>query len=283
LIFCGLALAQDLAPLPDVHHRVTDTTGSLKAEQVAQLESTLAAFEQRKGSQIAIVLVPTTQPEAIEQYSIRLADKIKVGRKNIDDGVIVLVAVQDRKVRIEVGNALEGPIPDSVADRIIRETMAPYFRNGDFYGGLAAASDALMKLIDGEPLPAPRPFESSQRHSAGLGDVLLPAIVFVIFAGGFLTAILGRVLGSFTTAALTAGGAWFLTGTALAVVLGGALGFVFPLVLGGTVGRGRGGGMPGMWGGWGGGMGSGGSFGGGSSSWGGGGGGFSGGGASGNW
>src|SRR5579864_5264951 len=168
LLFCTVALGQDLAPLPDVHQRVTDATGTLTAQQRGQLESTLAAFEQRKGSQIAIVLVPTTQPETIEQYSIRLADKVKVGRKNVDDGLIILVAMQDRKVLIEVGNALEGPIPDSVADRVIREDMAPYFRNGDFYGGLTAGSNALMKLIDGESLPAPQPFDSAHRHPAGV-------------------------------------------------------------------------------------------------------------------
>jgi len=284
---CCAAAAQDLAPLPEVHHRVIDTTGTLTADQSARLESQLAAFEQRKGSQVAVVIVPTTRPEAIEQYSIRLAEKLKVGRKNVDDGVILLLALQDHKVRIEVGNALEGPIPDSVADRIIREVMAPHFRAGDFYGGLSAGSAALMKLIDGEALPPPQDFQSAHRHNLSVGEVLLPGVVLVVILGGLLTALLGRVPGAALTGAIASGGAWILTGALVAVLLGALVGFIFPLVFGGTMGRGRGGGpgggFPGGWGG-GGWSSGGGTVGGGSSgSWSGGGGGFSGGGASGDW
>ena len=136
------ARAQDLVPVPPLKGRVTDLTRTLTADQVANLERSLAAFEARKGSQIAVLMVPTTRPEEIEQYAIRVADQWKVGRKKVDDGLIVVVAKNDHKLRIEVGYGLEGAIPDVVARRVIRETMAPHFVEGDFYGGLAGRDRA---------------------------------------------------------------------------------------------------------------------------------------------
>ena len=142
--------------VPALTQRVTDLTGTLDAQQQAALESRLAQFEQQGGSQIAILIVPTTQPEAIEQYSIRVVDQWKLGREEVDDGILILVAKGDRQMRVEVGYGLEGAIPDAIANRIVDEIIAPHFRQGDFYGGLAAAVDQLARLIEGESLPAPQ-------------------------------------------------------------------------------------------------------------------------------
>ena len=132
----GRPLGADLQPIPPLTARVTDTTGTLDAQQKQSLESELAALEQRKGSQLAVLIVPTTQPEDIEQYSIRVVDAWKLGRKNVDDGVLLIVAKNDHRVRIEVGRGLEGAIPDAANARIIREYITPKFRAGDFYGGI---------------------------------------------------------------------------------------------------------------------------------------------------
>ena len=141
--------------LPTLTERVTDLTGTLSADEKASLTASLTALEKDKGAQVAIVMLPTTQPEAIEQFSIRLADAWKIGRKGVDDGVIIIVAKNDRKMRIEVGYGLEGAIPDAIAKRIVAEQMGPRFREGDFAGGLKAAVATLDKVIRGEPLPAP--------------------------------------------------------------------------------------------------------------------------------
>jgi uncharacterized protein len=162
----GSALAQDLVPVPPLKGRVTDLTGTLSPAQVADLERSLAEFEARKGSQIAILMVPSTQPEDIAQYAIRVADQWKVGRKKVDDGLIVVVAKNDHKLRIEVGYGLEGPIPDIVAKRVIRETIAPHFVDGNFYAGLKAGTEQLMKLVDGEKLPPPSNGARSSRGRA---------------------------------------------------------------------------------------------------------------------
>src|SRR5262249_52882916 len=150
----------DQQPVPPVA-RVTDTTGTLSAEQKQSLEGTLTALEQRKGSQVAVLFIATTQPETIEQYSYRVADTWKLGRKSVDDGVLITIAKDDHKARIEVGRGLEGAITDADSSRIIREYMQPKFRAGDFYGGLTDALNAVIKLIDGEPLPAPLDNSSS--------------------------------------------------------------------------------------------------------------------------
>ncbi len=142
------------------HHfksRVTDLTGTLSANEAAQLEQKLAAFEAKKGSQIAVLIVPTTQPETIEQYSIRVADAWKLGRKGIDDGAVLLIAKQDRTVRIEVGYGLEGVLPDAIAKRIIEETIVPKLRQGNFAGAIDAGIDKMIGVIQGEPLPPPQP------------------------------------------------------------------------------------------------------------------------------
>lgn len=264
LLLCAWPVCAQVA-LAELSRRVTDLTGTLSASQVATLEKSLAEFETKKGSQIAVLIVPTTQPEAIEQFGIRVAEKWKLGRADVDDGLILIVAKNDRKLRIEVGYGLEGAIPDAVAKRVIDEVITPYFKAGDFYGGIDAGMQQLMRLIEGESLPAP------DRQDGGGGDepfVLL--VVGGIIAGWLLSTMMSRpaaggvaALGSGVVGAM-----WLGFGPILLFIAV----FVFAFVASGFR---RGGG-------WSSGGGSGG-FGGGGGSWGGGGGGFGGGGASGSW
>lgn len=149
------AVADDRQPVNDLHARVTDLTNTLDITQTQTLTSELEALEKRKGSQIGVLIVPTTQPEDIAHYSIRVFDAWKLGRKDIDDGVLLVVAKSDHSVRIEVARGLEGAIPDAAAARIIREFITPKFRASDFYGGIHDAVGILTQLIDGEQLPAP--------------------------------------------------------------------------------------------------------------------------------
>lgn len=266
LLLPWMALAEEVA-VPPLSARVTDLTGTLQPEQKAALEARLAAFEQKKGSQIAVLLVPTTQPEAIEQYGIRVAEAWKLGRKGVDDGILVLMATNDRAVRIEVGYGLEGVIPDAIAKRVIEEIMIPYFRTGDVAGGLNAGVERLIGLIDGEPLPPPK----QQTASGGAFDKFFP-IVFIaaIVIGGLLRAIFGKVLGGVATGGIVGVLVWLLgAGLFFALALA-VMAFIF------TLGGGRGLHGAGL-----GGIGGGGGFGGGG--FGGGGGGFGGGGASGRW
>lgn len=269
--------AAEQVAVPPLRERVTDLTGTLTAEQRASLEATTRALEQRKGSQLAVLLVPTTQPETIEAYSIRVADAWKLGREATDDGVLLLVAKNDRTVRIEVGYGLEGAIPDAIANRIVDETIVPRFREGEFYLGLVEGVDRIIKVIDGEPLPEP---VADRRGGAakGIGQVLPILFFAVVIGGGVLRAILGR----FGAGAVTGAGVGFLVWLVASTLIGAlfAAFFAFLFVIAGG-GSGRGGHwtnrMPGGFGGWSGGRGGG---GGGFS---GGGGGFGGGGASGRW
>lgn len=251
--------------VPALTARVTDQAGVLQPEQRASLESRLAALEQEKGSQIAILTVPTTQPETIEQYGIRVAESWQLGRKGVDDGLLILLAMDDRTMRIEVGYGLEGVIPDAVAKRVIAEIMTPYFRQGDFYGGLDAAVTQLSALVAGEPLPPP----AKQKAASSIGDTL-PLLLFATIAvGGVLRAVFGRFLGGSISGGLVGLLVWFLGGGLLFALILGLVAFV--LTLSGGMG-----GVGGMGGTRGGGFGGGGGFSGG-------GGGFGGGGASGRW
>jgi uncharacterized protein len=276
LLFLPSSFAED-APIPALTGRVVDRVGALTPSQAAELEASLQAFEQRKGSQIAVLIVGTTYPEPIESYGIRVAEAWKIGRKGLDDGVVVIVAWSDRAMRLEVGYGLEGAVPDAVAKRLIEEAFIPGFRGGDIHAGLKSGLDALMRVIDGEPLPEPKPAgKGSDFGSLETYFVLFFAIVFAV--GGALRAMLGR----FPAAAIVGGGtgvlAWIIAAPVLVAALVGIVGFVLTL-FGGAIGgipRGRRGG----WGG--GGFGGGGGWGGGGG-FGGGGGGFGGGGASGRW
>jgi uncharacterized protein len=257
--------------VPELTRRVTDLTATLSAEQITTLESKLAAFETRKGSQIAILIVPTTEPEDIAQFGIRVADKWKIGRKKVDDGVMLIVAKNDRKLRVEVGYGLEGAIPDAIAKRVISETISPLFKAGDFYGGVDAGVTQLMSLIEGESLPPPQATQSNQGQGGNMG-AFLPLLIGGIVAGFVLSMFLGRPLAGAVAAAGTGAIGWLLMGAGLVSLIVGA--FVFFGVISGN----RGGGWMG-----GGGMGGGGGFGLGGGFGGGGGGGFGGGGASGSW
>lgn len=261
--------AQALEAIPPLTQRVTDLTSTLTAEQQAGLEARLQAFEQQKGSQIAILIVPTTQPEDIAQYSIRVVEAWKLGREKQDDGVLILLAKNDRKMRIEVGYGLEGAIPDVTAKRIISDVMAPYFRQGDFYGGLNAAVERIAALIDGEALPAPPQQARGGEHD--WGD-MLPILLFGgLIAGAMLRAVLGSFFGGVATGGLIGAAVWILGGGLIMALVLAFIAFVVTLAGIGSLGG---------FGGYGGGGFGGGSGGGGFS---GGGGGFGGGGASGDW
>lgn len=280
--------AQDLQPVPPLTARVTDLTGTLTADQQADLEQKLTAFEQRKGAQIALLVVNSARPESIEQYSLRVAEAWKLGRAEPDDGALLLVAIQDRELRIEVGYGLEGVLPDAIARRIIAETITPLFRQGDYYGGINAGLARMMTVVDGEPLPPPDERWKPEGSGDALGG-LLPLLFFgVIFVGSILRAMMGRTLGAVATGGIAGGVVWLITKGLLLAGFAGVGALLLSLFLGiaSNVRSGRGG--PGSWGGpmgggsWGGGSwgGRGGGFGGG---FGGGGGGFGGGGASGRW
>jgi uncharacterized protein len=265
--------------VPPLKTRVTDLTGTLKPEQASALEQMLADFEKRKGSQIALLMVPTTQPEAIEQYALRVAEQWKIGRQKVDDGAILVVAKDDRTVRIEVGYGLEGALNDATASRIIREVVVPRFRENDFFGGVSAGLDRMMRVIDGEPLPEAT--RAAPRVDGGLLQMLPVLLILALVIGALLRRLFGRFFGSLATGGAVGALAWLLVGALAIGVLADVVAFFFTLVGGGSR---RGyygvpGGFGGHRGGFGGGFGGGG-FGGG---FGGGGGTFGGGGASGRW
>jgi uncharacterized protein len=268
LLAPAFALAVDRVPLPALSDRVTDLTATLTPPQRATLEASVAAIEKEKGSQVTILILPTTQPEEIEQFSIRLAEAWKIGRGGVDDGVIVIVAKDDHKMRIEVGYGLEGVIPDVVAKRIVSDVMAPHFRDGDYAGGLGAAVDALGKLIRGEALPAPEAVpEPGQIRDPERGYWILA----VILGGNVLRAMFG-VVGSALAAGVAGALAWWIFGVWPLALIAAIVAFLFSFS-----GNFRGGGGGGLGGG---GFSSSSSSGGGFS---GGGGSFGGGGASGSW
>lgn len=277
--------AQALQSVPKLTARVTDLTGTLTAEQQSSLEEKLAAFEARKGSQVAVLVVPSTQPEDIEQYSIRVVEQARLGRRRVDDGVLLLVAKNDRDMRIEVGKGLEGALTDATSNRIIAETITPLFRQGDFYGGINAGLDQIIRVVDGEQLPAP---DRAWQPRGGHGIIQLLPLMFIVVAVGstILRAIFGRGAGALLTGAAT-GVIVYAAGQVLVVALVVAvLASCFAALLGFSAGGGwssypRAGGWGGGFGGGFGGGGFGGGFGGGGFS--GGGGGFNGGGASGRW
>lgn len=271
--------------VPPLTGPVVDLTGTLTPDEVAALDQRLRSFAQERGSQVQVLLLPTTAPEDIAQFGIRVADAWKIGRKAqdgraLDDGVILIIAKDDRRMRLEVGYGLEGAIPDAIAARLLDTYLQPALRAGDFAGGIGATVDAVMARITGEALPAP------EAPEPGGGE---PSLLFAIFIGFFVgsiagpifRAVIGRPAGA-TLAGLGAGGlAGFLLTSLAAGALGGLAGFFVALMAGLGGGKRRGGWYHGpVGGGWGGGGFGGGRSGGG---WSGGGGGFGGGGASGSW
>ena len=267
---CWFFVAGAEIPVPPLAGHVTDQTATLTTEQKAALEQTLRAFEARKGSQIALLIVPTTAPETIEQYSLRVAEQWKLGRRQVDDGAVLVVAKNDRALRIEVGYGLEGALTDATSKRIISDIITPRFQQGDFYGGITAGVDQIIRVIDGEPLPEPK--RRSTRESPDIGHFVPIIFMLALVVGGVLRSVLGRLPGSIVTGGAVAVIAWFLVGTVFIALFAGVIALFFTLVGGGMVGPGVGGLR--------GGFGAGGLGGGGFS---GGGGGFGGGGASGRW
>lgn len=269
LLFASGSLHAELVPVPALQHRITDLTQTLTLDQQSQLEAKLAAFEQQKGSQIAVLIVPTTAPEAIEQYSIRVVDAWKLGREKQDDGVLLLVAKDDRKMRIEVGYGLEGAIPDLIAKRIISEIMVPSFRQGDYYGGINNALEQVIKLISGEQLPAPA---QAKPGSGKLMDMLYVVFIGAFVVGGILRAIFGKFVGGVLNGGIIGMLIWIFGGGLIVAIVLAIIAFF--LTFAGASGLGHAGGLGGL---------GGGGYGG-SGGWGGGGGGgFGGGGASGSW
>lgn len=271
---CWSWSAQAEVAVPTYEARVTDQTGTLTAAQMASLEQKLADLETRKGSQVAVLMVPTTDQEPVEQYALRVAENWKLGRKGVDDGVLFLIAKNDRTLRIEVGYGLEGALTDATTARILRETVAPFLRQGDFYGGISAGVDNIVSIIAGETLP-PAAERSRANTSSGIQSSLPVLLIVALAAAQVLRWVLGRVLGAFATGGLIAMIAWWTMGAFMVALIAGVVAFFFSLLSGMRGGLG----LPGI---------GGGGFGhyrsGGGSSWGGGGGGgFGGGGASGRW
>ena len=289
LLWAGAAHAQDTLPVPPLTGRVVDQTATLTPAQAQALTDKLAAIETRRGTQLVVLIVPSTQPEDIATYGQRVADSWKVGRRDVGDGIVIVVAKNDRRINIEVAKALEGAVPDVLAGRIINDQIKPAFRANDYAGGLNAAIDRLDKAIGGEGLPAPSrgANRDANRSASGfdLQDLAIFLFVGVPIVGSVLSAIFGRKLGALLTGGAVGGIGFWLTASLL-VAGGAALVALFLVgVMGmGGLGSGRLGrsGGPIIWGGGGGGgFGGGGRGGGGFSS--GGGGDFGGGGASGSW
>ena len=278
--FLGGAFAEEPIALPE-RRIVTDLTGTLSEQEQTQLTQKLRLFESRKGSQIAVLIVPTTQPETIEQYALRVSDAWKLGRKGVDDGALLLIAKDDRRLRIETRYGLEGPLPDAIAKRIIAEVIAPLLKHGDFFAGIDSGVDRILKVVDGEPLPV------AQKQGYNEDDWLsaLPLVILLAFvSGAIFRAIFGRFFGSLVAASVTALITWIVLSVLGAAAIAGLLAFLFNLFAGAVSGANgwsshrRYGVTGGDWGGGGGGSGgSSGDFGGGGGGLGGG------GGASGDW
>lgn len=294
LLATCVAAAQGVLPVPELTGRVIDQTDTLDPVQAKGLDEKLANFEQGKGTQIVVLLVPTTQPEDIASYANRVANAWKIGRKQVGDGIVIVVAKNDRKVRIEVAKTLEGAVPDLAAKQIIDDAITPKFRAGDFAGGLQAGVDQLIARINGEPLPAPKPQAQAQAHRTNGGggfdffDIAIFLFVAAPIVGMVLRGVLGRPLGSLATGGAVGFLAMLFTQSMIVAVIAGVVGLVLSLFSGfGPFGGRRGGfGAPVFFpgGGWGDGRGGGGGFGGGGGGFSSGGGGdFGGGGASGSW
>jgi uncharacterized protein len=291
LLLCWACAAFADVAVPPLSGRVVDQTGTLSSDTIATLTQTLRGLELRKGSQVAVLIVPTTQPETIEQYSIRVAEAWKIGRKKIDDGALLVVAKDDRKLRIEVGYGLEGALTDVTSKRIIDEIITPKFRNGDFSGGISDGVEKIIGVIDGEPLPAPAPRRQEREEpNSFLMSFLNPLNPFSIFAvlilGGAFRRLFGRLFGSVAAGGLIGVLAWFIAGSLIVSGIAAVIAVLFTMfsdTITAPTPAGRGGRSSSSWGGGGGSWSSGSSSSSDSGSFSGGGGSFGGGGASGSW
>jgi uncharacterized protein len=241
LLLCfSFAAAADVA-VPPLSGRVVDQTGTLSGGDIASLTQTLRDLEARKGSQIAVLIVPTTDQETIEQFSIRAAETWKIGRKKIDDGALLVVAKNDRRLRIEVGYGLEGSLTDATTKRIIDEDITPKFKSGDFVGGIAAGVNRMIKVIDGEPLPAPEPPHWQSPGFASFIDPFNPFVLAAVFIiGGVLRASLGRLFGSAATGGFVGFVAWLFVGSIAVSLIVGIVAFIFAMFSEVSMGGGRG-------------------------------------------
>jgi uncharacterized protein len=292
LLLCWACPTLAAVTVPPLSGRVVDQTGTLRSDDVASLTQTLKNFEARKGSQIAVLIVPTTDGEAIEQFSLRAAEAWKIGRKRVDDGALLVIAKNDRHLRIEVGYGIEGALTDATTKRIIDEDITPKFKAGDFAGGISAGVNRMIKVIDGEKLPAPEPPHWQAPNPLDYIDPFNPFVLVLLFFGGaFLRSILGRLIGSTANGGIIGLLAWLVVGSLAASILAGVVVFAISMLAesfasAGPPVRGRGGYSGGGWSGgssggsWSGGSSGSSSDGGGFS---GGGGSFGGGGASGSW
>ena len=233
LLLCWAFAAWADVAVPPLTGRVVDQTGTLSAGDVAALTQTLRGLELRKGSQIAVLIVPTTAPETIEQYSIRVAEAWKIGRKKVDDGALLVVAKNDRKLRIEVGYGLEGALNDVTSKRIIDEIITPKFKSGDFAGGISAGVERIIGVIDGEPLPAPPPRPQRQGDNSDLTQFLNPlnpfTIIIVLVLGGVFRSVFGRLFGSIATGGLIGIVAWFIFGSLILSGIAGVIASIFTM------------------------------------------------------
>jgi uncharacterized protein len=273
-----------LLPIPPLSAHVTDLTQTLAPAEKQALEAKLVDWEARTGNQLAVLMVPTTQPEPIEAYSLRVAEKWQVGRKGKDNGVLFLVAKNDKKMRFEVGYGLEGTLTDVTARRIIAENVAPMFREGRFGAGIDAGVGRVIGVVaEGKPLPPPKA-GNVQRAGGGfdVGTLLLVLFIVVPVVGGILRSIFGKVLGSTVGAGIVGVGAWLVIGSLVVAGIAAVVAFIVMIVAGAGVGAAMGRRGGGVYIPTGGGWGGGGGFGGGGG-WSGGGGSFGGGGASGGW
>jgi len=269
-----------LRPVPPLAARVTDLAQTLASAERQALEAKLADWEARTGNQLAVLIVPTTQPESIESYSIRVAEAWKLGRKGADNGALFLIAKNDRKMRIEVGYGFEGTLTDVTSRRIIAEDVAPLFREGKFAAGINAGVDRIMQVATDGKSPPPR--ESAGKPKAGAGGFDFDTLMLILFigvpvVGMVLRSMFGKLAGSTLGGAIVGTAAWFFVGSLVVAIIAGIVAFIVMIFFGAGGGRpGRGGGMSLPGGGWGGGGSSGGGFSGGGGS-------FGGGGASGGW
>lgn len=277
----GIALQAGAAdvPVPPLKARVTDLTGTLSAQKVAQLEQRLADFENQKGAQVAVLMVRSVQPESIEEYAVRAFAQWKLGRNKVDDGVLLVIAKEDRKLRIEVGYGLEGALNDATAKRIINDDIVPHFKRGDFAAGVEAGVARILGVVSGEPLPPPAAAPVGGPAGLSFDPAWLLAVFFLVFPlVRLLRALLGRVPAAVLLGAVASAGVWFAIGSIFMAFISGFIALVFALTDGLASAAG---GSSGGWHSGGGSWSSGGSSSGGGFS--GGGGGSGGGGASGSW
>jgi uncharacterized protein len=226
LLLCWPIAAAGQVAVPPLSGRVVDRTATLSADDIDTLTQRLKDLERRKGSQVAVLIVPSTQPESIEQFTIRVAEAWKIGRKKIDDGALLVVAKNDRKLRIEVGYGLEGALTDITARRIIDEVIVPRFRTGDFSGGISAGVDRMIRVIDGEPLPVPKPEASHQVDPTLLNIVFSPfGLLGYAAIAAMMRGLLGRLLGSGVTAGIVGALMWLLLGSIIISSIFGVVAF----------------------------------------------------------